>query len=40
VSEHANVTVPPVINALFKKPIIHTVVVEKEFIKKEMLDFL
>lgn len=40
VSEHANVTVPPMINSLFEKPVIHSVVVEKEFIKKEMLDFL
>ena len=40
VSGHANATVPSAINALFKKPIIHTVVVEKESIKREMLDFL
>ena len=40
VSGHANVTVPPMIDGLFSKPIIHTVVVEKEFIKGEMLNFL
>jgi len=40
VSENANVTVPPVINGLFDKPIVHPVVVAKEFIKREMLNFL
>ena len=40
VSAHANVSVPPMINGLFSKPVIHTVVVEKEFIKGEMLNFL
>ena len=40
VSESANVAVPDMINALFDKPIKHTVVVEKENIKKEMLNFL
>jgi len=40
VSENANVTVPPMINGLFEKPIIHSVVVEKESIKREMLNFL
>ena len=40
VSNHANVTVPAMISALFSKPIIHTVVVEKESIKGEMLNFL
>lgn len=40
VSEHANVSVPPMINSLFEKPVIHSVVVEKESIKKEMLNFL
>ncbi|HEY9190751.1 MAG TPA: threonine synthase, partial [Sulfurovum sp.] len=40
VSGHANVTVPPMINGLFDKPIIHSVIVEKESIKAEMLNFL
>ncbi len=40
VAEHANVTVPPMIRGLFEKPIVHTVVVEKEKIKEEMLNFL
>ncbi|HIP28912.1 MAG TPA: threonine synthase [Sulfurovum sp.] len=40
VSEHTNVTVPAMISGLFSKPIIHTVVVEKESIKGEMLNFL
>ena len=40
VSSHANVTVPPMIRGLFEKPIVHTVVVEKEKIKEEMLNFL
>ena len=40
VSENANVTVPPMINGLFEKPIIHSVVVAKESIKGEMLNFL
>ena len=40
VSENANVTVPPMIHGLFEKPIIHSVVVEKESIKGEMLNFL
>lgn len=40
VSENANVTVPAMINGLFDKPVIHSVVVEKEFIKGEMLNFL
>lgn len=40
VSDHSNVTVPAMISALFSKPIIHTVVVEKESIKGEMLNFL
>jgi len=40
VSEHANVTVPSMIEGLFKKPIMHTIVVEKESIKGEMLNFL
>ena len=40
VSEHANVTVHSMINGLFSKSIKHTVVVEKESIKGEMLNFL
>jgi threonine synthase len=40
VTESANVKVPDMINALFDKPIKHTVVVEKENIKGEMLNFL
>ncbi len=40
VTEHTNVTVPPMIDALFEKPIVHTIVVEKEAIKGEMLSFL
>ncbi len=40
VTEHANVSVPPMINGLFSKPVIHTVVVDKESIKGEMLNFL
>ncbi len=40
VSEHANVSVPPMIHGLFEKPVIHSVIVEKESIKGEMLNFL
>jgi threonine synthase len=40
VSENTNVTVPPMIDGLFSKPIIHSVVVKKEEIKGEMLNFL
>jgi len=40
VSVHAKVSVPPMIHALFKKPIVHTVVVAKASIKEEMLHFL
>jgi len=40
VNENAGVAVPPMIHSLFEKPVIHTVVVEKEFIKGEMLNFL
>ena len=40
VCESANVKVPDMINALFDKPIKHTVVVDKENIKGEMLNFL
>ena len=40
VSQSADVKVPDMINALFDKPVKHTVVVDKENIKKEMLNFL
>ena len=40
VTAHTNVSVPPMIEALFSKPIVHTVVVEKDAIKEEMLNFL
>ena len=40
VSENTNVTVPAMINGLFAKPVIHSVVVAKESIKGEMLNFL
>ncbi len=40
VSEHAHVTVPAMIKSLFAKPVVHDVVVEKEDIKGEMLNFL
>jgi len=40
VSEHANVAVPSMINSLFSKPVKHTIIVEKESIKGEMLNFL
>ena len=40
VSTHTNVSVPAMIEGLFEKPMIHTVVVEKEDIKGEMLRFL
>ena len=40
VSEHAHVPVPAMINGLFDKPVIHSIVVEKEAIKGEMLNFL
>ena len=40
VSGHADVTVPAMIKDLFSKPIIHDIVVEKEAIKGEMLNFL
>ena len=40
VKENTNVTVPTMINGLFSKPIIHSVVVEKENIKGEMLNFI
>jgi len=40
ITNNTNVTVPEMINNLFNKPIIHSVVVEKEYIKSEMLNFL
>ena len=40
VSEHAGVTVPDMISGLFEKPIRHSVVVDKNSIKEEMLKFL
>ena len=40
VSEHANVPVPSMIHGLFDKPVIHSIVVAKESIKGEMLNFL
>jgi len=40
VSANTNVSVPKMIDGLFIKPIIHSVVVKKENIKEEMLSFL
>ena len=40
VQTHANVSVPPMIEGLFDKEVKHTIVVEKESIKGEMLNFL
>jgi len=40
VSRHANTSVPPMIQGLFSKPVIHRVVVHKESVKGEMLNFL
>ena len=40
ISTHMNVPVPSMINGLFDKPINHSVIVKKEFIKAEMLNFL
>ena len=40
VSENTTVTVPPMIDGLFSKPIIHKIVVDKKSIKGEMLNFL
>jgi len=40
VSQHADVSVPTMINDLFNKPVIHDIIVEKEDIKGEMLNFL
>ncbi len=39
-SQNANVSVTAMISSLFSKPVIHTVVVEKESIQGEMLNFL
>ena len=40
VSDNTNATVPDMIHGLFDKPVMHSVVVEKESIKGEMLNFL
>ncbi|MCB4747178.1 MAG: threonine synthase [Sulfurovum sp.] len=40
VMERNNTNVAPIIKTLFKKPIVHTVVVEKDTIKGEILNFL
>ena len=40
VKNSANVSVPSMIAGLFDKDVKHTTVVEKEFIKGEMLNFL
>jgi threonine synthase len=40
VSKNMNTSVPAMINALFDKKIIHQIIVEKESIKGEMLNFL
>lgn len=40
VEENTNVSVPPMINGLFFKDIVHDIVVNKESIKQEMLSFL
>ncbi|SFV64350.1 Threonine synthase [hydrothermal vent metagenome] len=40
ISEHAKVKVPSMITALFTKPVVHDVIVEKKDIKGEMLNFL
>ena len=40
VNEYANVSVPSMITGLFEKPVKHTIVVNKESIKGEMLNFL
>ncbi len=40
VSENADVSVPSMVSGLFSKPINHTVVVDKNSIKGEMLNFL
>jgi threonine synthase len=40
VETHADVKVPPMIRELFNKPVVHTIVVQKDAIKGEMLNFL
>ena len=40
VSSNSNVSVPNMIHELFDKDITHSVVVDKEYIKDEMLNFL
>jgi len=40
VASHSSVSVPSMVEGLFSKPIIHSVIVEKENIKGEMLSFL
>lgn len=40
VSASAKVAVPDMIHSLFEKPVVHTIVVDKEDIKGEMLSFL
>ena len=40
VSAQTKMPVPAMIDALFSKPVVHTVVVEKDAIKEEMLNFL
>ncbi len=40
VERHAGVSVPPMIRGLFDKPVVHDLVVEKDKIKEEMLNFL
>lgn len=40
VSQHADLTIPPMIHALFTLPVAHQTVVAKEKIKEEMLAFL
>jgi threonine synthase len=40
ISKTANVEIPPMINELFSKKIIHDSVIEKEDIEKEILKFL
>ncbi|WP_294954589.1 threonine synthase [Sulfurovum sp.] len=40
ISEHAKVKVPSMITALFTKPVVHDIIVEKKDIKGEMLNFL
>jgi threonine synthase len=40
VKENANVSIVPMITGLFDKPIVHDIVVDKKYIKGEMLNFL